>query len=114
MPSYLAQYPPRSPFAVYFLEWERRGEAVDGTLSFVFPTQADTPTRTQPVAGKTDGGTISLEVGTDRPQQWKGQHVGHNIVFDADLGEAGVQTIRFVPASLETFRKTVTKVRAGG
>jgi hypothetical protein len=114
LPSYLAQYPPRDPVAVYFLQWEQRGEEVDGTLSLVFPTRVDTPTRTQPVKGKIDGDTISLEIGTDPPQQWEGRHVGRSIVFDADLGDAGVQQIRFVPASLAVFRRTVAKVRAGG
>jgi len=49
LPSYLAQYPIRQPVAVYFLQWEQRGKALDGTLSFVFPTRMDTPTRTQPL-----------------------------------------------------------------
>ena len=113
LPSYLAQYPPQRPFAVYFLQWEQRGKALDGTLSFVFPTREDTPTRTQPVTGKVDENTISLEVGTDPSQKWEGTHVGRIIVFDADLGDAGVQKVRFVPASLATFRRTVAKVRAG-
>ena len=113
LPSYLAQYPQRRPFAVYFLQWEQRGKALDGTLSFVFPTQVDTPTRTQPVAGKGNGDAVSLEVGTDPPQKWEGTRVGRSIVFDADLGDAGVQKVRFVPASLAAFRRTVAKVRAG-
>jgi hypothetical protein len=35
-------------------------------------------------------------------------------VFDADLGDAGTRKIRFVPASLAAFRRTVAKIRAGG
>jgi hypothetical protein len=113
LPSYLAQYPPQRPIAVYFLQWERRGKEVDGTLSFVFPTRADTPTRTQPVTGKVDEDTISLEVGADPPRKWEGTRVGRRIVFEAHLGDADIEKIRFVPASLAAFRKTVAKVRAG-
>ena len=112
LPSYLARYPPGRPFSIYFLQWERRGETVDGTLSFVFPTRVDTPTRTRAVTGKVGGDSISLEVGTDPPQRWEGTRIGRSIVFDADLGDAGTEKIRFVPASLAAFRKTVAKVRA--
>jgi hypothetical protein len=114
LPSYLGLYPQDRPSAVYFLQWEQRGEEVDGTLSVVFPTRVDTPTGTQSVTGKIDGDTISLEVGTDPPQEWEGKRVRKSIVFDTDLGDAGTQTVRFVPASLAVFRRTVAKVRAGG
>jgi hypothetical protein len=112
LPSYMATYPSGQPTAAYFLQWEQRGDAVDGTLTFVYPTAVDTPRQTEPVAGKVDGQKISLEVGTDAPQTWKGRRVGRTIVFEVEFANGSVQTLTFVPATLAAYRRTVAALRA--
>ena len=68
LPSYLARYPPGRAGAVYFLQWQRRNDAVDGTLTIVAPAATDATSRTRPVVGEIDGRRVTLEVGTDDPQ----------------------------------------------
>src|SRR5262245_60154868 len=92
LPSYLALYPAEQPIAVYFLQWERAGDEVDGTLTFAYPnTSGEVSTRTEPVTGKIDDGEFSLDVG-DPAQEWKGTRAGRTITFEADLGDGTMQT----------------------
>jgi len=65
---YMARYPPGPAGAVYFLQWQRRNDAVDGTLTIVAPAATDATSRTRPVVGEIDGRRVTLEVGTDDPQ----------------------------------------------
>jgi hypothetical protein len=69
LPSYLARYPPGRAGAVYFLQWQRRGNSVEGTLTIVVPAAPADTSRTQAVTGEFDGRRVELEVGTDDPQQ---------------------------------------------
>jgi hypothetical protein len=107
LPSYMARYPPGPAGAVYFLEWQHRNDAVDGTLTIVAPAAPDTTSRTQPVVGELDGRRVELEVGTDDPQEWSGTRVGRRIVFRVDLGDGADQTLRFVQATLADYRRAV-------
>jgi hypothetical protein len=104
LPSYLARYPPGRAGAVYFLQWQRRGESVDGTLTIAAP---GVTSRTQPVAGKIDGMRIRLEVGTDNPQQWEGERAGRRIVLRVELDDGSFQTLRFERATLADYRRAV-------
>jgi hypothetical protein len=107
LPSYMARYPPGPAGAVYFLQWQRRDDVVDGTLTIVAPSAPDATSRTQPVVGEIDGRRVTLEVGTDGPQQWNGERIGRSIVFRVELGEGSVQTLRFVQATLADYRRAV-------
>jgi hypothetical protein len=113
LPSYLALYPGNDPSTVYFLQWEQRGDSVDGTLTVVFPTLQDTPRSTHPVEGEIDGQKVTLAVGEDPSQRWEGEQRGRRIVFRAELGEDSRQTLVFVQASLSEYRRAVARVRAG-
>jgi hypothetical protein len=106
LPSYLARYPP-AVGAVYFLQWQRRGDSVDGTLSIVVPAAPADTSRTQPVTGEIDGMRVTLEVGTDNPQQWDGERIGRRMVLRVEAGDESVQTLRFVQATLADFRRAV-------
>jgi hypothetical protein len=64
----MARYLPGPAGAVYFLQWQRRNDAVDGTLTIVAPAATDATSRTRPVVGEIDGRRVTLEVGTDDPQ----------------------------------------------
>ena len=112
LPSYLALYPPDQPLAVYFLQWQRRGDEVDGTLTVVSPTSRDTPQTTHHVEGKFDGPNVELDVGEDSPQRWEGTRRGRRIEFNVELEDSSEQTITFTPASLAAYKRTVAKVRA--
>jgi hypothetical protein len=107
LPSYLARYPPGAAGAVYFLQWQRRGDSVDGTLSIVVPAAPADTSRTQPVAGELDGSMVELEVGTDDTQRWEGERIGRGIVFRVEAGDESVQTLRFAQATLADFRRAV-------
>jgi hypothetical protein len=107
LPSYLARHPPGRGGAVYFLQWQRREDSVDGTLTIVVPAAPGATSRTQPVAGELDGRQVALEVGTDDPQQWNGERSGRRLVFRVDLGEGSFQTLRFLEATLADFRRAV-------
>ena len=112
LPSYLALYPRQKPVAVYFLQWERADDSVDGTLSVAYPnTDSEVSTETQPVTGKIDDGEVSLDVGTDPTQEWKGTRAGRTITFEAELADGAMQTLTFVPAKLAAYKRAVTKMR---
>jgi hypothetical protein len=84
LPSYLALYPREQPVAVYFLQWERAGDSVDGTLTVAYPnTGSEVSTKTEPVTGEIDDndGEVALDVGTDPTQEWKGTRAGRTITF---------------------------------
>jgi hypothetical protein len=104
LPSYLARYPPGRAGAVYFLQWQRRGESVDGALTIV---PRDVTPRTQPVAGEIDGVRIRLDVGTNSPQRWDGERAGRRIVFRVQLDDGSFQTLRFARATLADYRRAV-------
>jgi hypothetical protein len=110
LPSYLARYPPGRG-AVYFIQWQRRGESVEGTLTVVVPRAADTPSQTQGLTGDIDGRRVTLDVGSEPWQRWEGERNGRAIVFRVDLGEGTLQTLRFVPAKLAAFRRAVAAAR---
>jgi len=111
LPSYLALYPVEQPVAVYFLQWERAGDKVDGTLTVAYPgTSGEVNTKTEPVTGKVDSGEFSLEVG-DPAQPWKGTRSGGTITFTADLGDGNTETLTFVPAKLADYKRAVEKLR---
>jgi hypothetical protein len=98
--------------AVYFLQWERAGDSVDGTLSVAYPnTDSEVSTETQPVTGKIDDGEVSLDVGTDPTQEWKGTRAGRTITFEAELADSATQTLTFVPAKLAAYKRAVAKMR---
>jgi multidrug efflux pump subunit AcrA (membrane-fusion protein) len=107
LPSYLARYPPSRVGVVYFIQWQRRGESVDGTLTIVAPPALHVTSRTQQLTGEIDGRRIKLEVGTDNPQQWDGERAGRRIVFHIELDDGSSQTLRFAPATLADFRRAV-------
>jgi hypothetical protein len=107
LPSYLARYPPGRAGAVYFLQWQRRSDSVDGTLTIVVPAAPADTSRTQPVTGEVDGRRVALEVGTDDPQQWGGERIGRRIVFRVAVGEDAFQTLTFAPATLADYRRAV-------
>jgi hypothetical protein len=107
LPSYLARYPPSRDGVVYFLQWQRRDDSVDGTLTIVAPAAPHATSRTQPVAGELDGRRVSLEVGSDDPQRWTGERTGGKIVFRIDVGDDSFQTLRFVQATLADYRRAV-------
>ena len=112
LPSYLALYPRQQPVAVYFLQWERAGDSVDGTLTFAYPnTHSEVSTKTQPVTGEIDGAAVSLDVGTDPTQEWKGKRVGRAITFEAELSDGAMQTLTFVPAKLAAYKRAVAALR---
>ncbi|MGE5272303.1 MAG: hypothetical protein ACM3QU_00820 [Verrucomicrobiota bacterium] len=113
LPSYLGLYPRDHPSAVYFLQWERRGNSVDGTLTVVFPSGRDTPTSSHHVEGQIDEQTVKLDVGEDSPQRWEGARTGRRIDFRIELEDGSEQTIVFVPARLAAYKRAVAKVRAG-
>jgi hypothetical protein len=106
LPSYLALYPSGPAGAVYFLQWERREDAVDGTLTILARAARDAP-RTQPVTGEIDGRRITLDVGADDAQQWDGERLGRRIVFRVELDDGSFTTLRFVPATLADYRRAV-------
>ena len=111
----MALYPRERPAAVYFLQWLRRGDKVDGTLSVVYPTTLDTPTSTQHVEGELDDDRrLRLDVGDDPARRWEGERVGRSIVFRVELEDAAEQTITFRPSTLAAYRRTVERIRAGG
>ena len=112
LPSYLALYPSGHPSAVYFLQWQRRGDSVDGTLTVVFPTDQDTPQSTHHVEGEIDGQTVKLDVGEDSPQHWVGERNGRRIEFQVELEDGSLHSIAFVAASLAEYRRAVARVRA--
>jgi hypothetical protein len=100
--------------AVYFLDWERTGDSVDGTLTVAYPnTGSEVSTKTQPVTGEIDDndGEVSLDVGTDPTQEWKGKRVGRAITFEAELSDGAMQTLTFVPAKLAAYKRAVAKLR---
>jgi hypothetical protein len=111
--SYLALYPRDKPLAVYFLQWQRRGDSVDGTLTVVYATAKDTPYSSHPVEGEIDDESVKLDVGTDPPQQWEGDRNARRIVFRAELEGGSAQTLTFVPARLADYKRAVAQVRAG-
>ena len=113
LPSYLALYPRDRPLAVYFLQWQRRGDEVDGTLTVVSPTGQDTSQSTHHVEGEIDGPSVKLDVGEDSPQRWQGTKRGRRIDFDVELGDGSNQTITFTPARLAAYKRAVARVRAG-
>jgi hypothetical protein len=113
LPSYLALYPRDHPLAVYFLQWQRRGDEVDGTLTVVYPTSQDTPQSTHHVEGEIDGPTVKLDVGEDSPQRWEGTRRGRRIDFDVEFENSSEQTITFTRATLAAYKRAVAKVRAG-
>jgi hypothetical protein len=113
LPSYLALYPRNHPLAVYFLQWQRRGDSVAGTLTVVYPTAEDTPHSSHPVEGEIDDESVKLDVGTDPPQRWEGERKARRIVFRAELEGGSEQTLTFVPAKLAAYRRAVARVRAG-
>ncbi len=110
LPSYLAPYPEQQPKAVYYLQWQKRGDAVDGTLTVAFPTGADVTTRVAPVVGDIDGTDVSLQVGDDAPQAWTGTRAGRKIVFTVELGDGSEQTLRFAPAGLAAYKQAVAEI----
>jgi hypothetical protein len=112
LPSYLARYPPGGGGAVYFLQWQRRDDSVDGTLTIVAPAAADDTSRIQPVAGELDDRRVALEVGIDDPQQWEGVRAGRRIVFRVESGEESFETLRFVQATLADYRRAVGQLTA--
>ena len=114
LPSYLALFPPDQPLAVYFLQWQRRGDEVDGTLTVVYPTGRDTPQSIHRVEGEIDGPSVKLDVGEDSPQRWQGTRQGRRIDFDVELENGSEQEITFAPANLGAYKRAVAKVRAGG
>jgi hypothetical protein len=114
LPSYLALFPPDQPLAVYFLQWQRRGDEVDGTLTVVYPTSRDTPQSIHRVEGEIDGPSVRLDVGEDSPQRWDGTRQGRRIDFDVELESGSEQQITFTPATLAAYKRAVAKVRAGG
>jgi hypothetical protein len=114
LPSYLARYSPGRGEAVYFIQWQRRGESVEGTLTVVVPRAADTPSQTQGLTGDIDGRRVTLDVGSEPSQRWEGERNGRAIVFRVDLVEGSVQTLRFVPAKLAAFRRAVAEARMRG
>jgi hypothetical protein len=107
LPSYLARYPSGVAGAVYFLQWQRRGDSIAGTLTIVLPAAPQDSSRTQPVAGEIDGRRVDVEVGTDAPQHWEGERAGRTIVFRVDAGDGRVQTLRFRQATLADYRRAV-------
>ena len=112
LPSYLALYPREQPVAVYFLQWERAGDSVDGTLTVAYPnTNAEVSTKTEPVTGEIDDAEISLDVGTDPTQEWKGTRAGRTITFEAELSDGATQTLTFVPAKLAAYKRAVAAMR---
>jgi hypothetical protein len=113
LPSYLALYPREDPSAVYFLQWERRGESVDGTLTVVYPTADDTPQSTQRVEGEIDDESVKLDVGTDSPQPWEGERKARSIVFRSEPEGGSQQTLTFVPAGLAAYKRAVARLRPG-
>jgi hypothetical protein len=113
LPSYLALYPPDHPSAVYFLQWERRGDSVDGTLTVVVPSGQDTSQETHSVEGEIDGQTVKLDVGEDSQQRWEGDRKGRRIDFRVEPEGESEQKLTFVPASLAAYKRAVAKVRAG-
>ena len=111
LPSYLALYPREKPVAVYFLQWEKAGDEIDGTLTVAYPnTDSDVSTKTEPVTGKIDEEGWSLDVG-DPAQEWKGTRAGRTITFQADLGEGATETLTFVPAKLAAYKRAVEMLR---
>jgi hypothetical protein len=94
---------------VYFLQWPRRKDSVDGTLTIVVPAAPADTSRTQAVTGELDGRRVELEVGTDAPQRWEGERIGRRLVFrvDAGDGDGRVQTLRFRQATLADYRRAV-------
>ena len=113
LPSYLALYPKDHPLAVYFLQWQRRGDEVDGTLTVVYPTSGDTSQSTQHVEGKVDGQSVKVDVGEDTPRRWEGTRHGRRIDFHVELEDGSEQKITFTPAGLAAYKQAVAKVRAG-
>jgi hypothetical protein len=113
LPSYLALYPRNHPLAVYFLQWQRRGDEVDGALTVVYPTSQDTPQWIHHVEGKIDGPSLKLDVDEDSPQRWEGTWYGRRIDFDVRLEDGSQQRITFTPARLAAYKRAVAKVRAG-
>jgi hypothetical protein len=107
----LTRYPPGRGGAVYFIQWQRRGESVEGTLTVVVPRAADTPSQTQGLTREFDGRRVTLDVGSEPSQRWEGERNGRAIVFRVDLGEGSLQTLRFVPAKLAAFKRTVAETR---
>ncbi len=114
LPSYLALYPPDHPLAVYFLQWQRRGDEVDGTLTVVYPTSRDTPQSIHHVEGKIDGQSVKLDVGEDSPQRWEGTRHGRRIDFDVEFEDGSEQKITFNRGNLAAYRRAVAKVRTEG
>jgi hypothetical protein len=102
----MARYPPGPAGAVYFLQWQRRNDAVDGTLTIVAPAAPDTTSRTQPVVGEIDGRRVTFEVGTDDPPHWDGERFGRRLDFRVEFDD-GSQTLRFVQATLADYRRAV-------
>ena len=113
-PSYVALYPPDHPAAVYFLQWERRGDSVDGTLTVVVPSGQDTSHETHAVEGEIDERSVTLDVGEDSQQRWEGERTGRRIAFRVELEDGSEQTLTFVPAKLAAYKRAVAKIRAGG
>jgi hypothetical protein len=113
LPSYLALYPPDHPAAVYFLEWERRGDFVDGTLTVVVPSGQDTSQESHAVEGEIDEQSVKLDVGEDSQQRWEGERTGRRIAFRVELEDGSEQTLTFVPARLAAYKRAVARVRAG-
>jgi hypothetical protein len=112
LPSYLALFPREMPVAVYFLQWEQAGNDVDGTLTVAYPnTGSEVSTQTQPVTGEIDDGEISLDVGADPTQEWKGTRSGRTITFEAELSDGTTQTLTFVPANLAAYKRAVERLR---
>jgi hypothetical protein len=112
LPSYLALYPREKPVAVYFLQWEQAGDSVDGTLTVAYPnTNSEVSTTTEPVTGEIDDEEVSLDVGTDPTQEWKGTRAGQTVMFEAELSGGATQTLTFVPAKLAAYKRAVAALR---
>jgi len=110
----VALYPPDHPAAVYFLQCERRGDSVDGTLTVVVPSGQDTSHETHAVKGEIDERSVTLDVGEDSQQHWEGERTGRRIAFRVELEDGSEQTLTFVPAKLAAYKRAVAKIRAGG
>ena len=114
LPSYLARYPAGDSGVIYFIQWQRSGESVEGTLTVVVPRATETPSQTQSLTGEIDGLWVTLEVGSEPVQRWDGKRNGQTIVFSVDPGDGSAQTLRFVPAKLAAFGRAVADARSPG
>ncbi|TMC46719.1 MAG: hypothetical protein E6J20_20685, partial [Chloroflexi bacterium] len=113
LPGFLSVYPSAAqPLAAYFIQWQRTGSTVTGTLSVSYrDTQSGATGTSTSFTGTISGQSVGLDFGDKRDN---GTLRDNQLTLAFAASDGSLQTLVFTPATVADYNAAVANVKAGG